>query len=106
MTVKDRVARLNELNLTQEFDLLENLDPAEGEALGITEDSLVTEGLDPDEHRWYTTSITAFEVPGGWIGCRLVSMIKSENMGACDIQWRYRFYEMEQVMEPTYRQKQ
>lgn len=41
---------------------------------------LVAEGLDFDEHRWYSTSVSVYECEDGFVGVWGCSQLKSETM--------------------------
>jgi hypothetical protein len=105
MTAKEAVAHLNGLNVTQSGWPEEDYMPADVAMTGIVHDSIVSEDLDPDEHRWYVTSVTVYKVLDGFIGCRLVSMMRGEGSGISDIEWSYHWMEMEEVQTTSYVEK-
>lgn len=63
-------------------------------------------GIDIEEHRWYDTSITVYEVePNQFLGVRSITSSKSESQYAEDCYVTLKFYEMEQINVISYKQK-
>lgn len=63
---------------------------------------IVDGNLDVDKHRWYETSISIFKNDEGFIGVRSVTDVKGESNCIQDMYWTLSFFEMEEVMKPTY----
>ena len=62
----------------------------------------VTGGLNVDKHRWYETSIDVYKVNGGFIGVNSVTDCFSEQSSIDDMHHYLEFFEMKQIMKPSY----
>lgn len=93
--------KLQDLNLDQRDELFEDLPRDIREGM-FQDKKPVEKGLDIDKHRWYETSIGVYEFDGRYLGVRSVTNIWG-NSDVEDIGHQYYFFEMKQVMEPTYK---
>ena len=66
----------------------------------------VKTGLNVDTHRWYETSISVIEIYGGFIGIEHITNLFSESSSCSDCGVEIEFYEMEQVLQPTFKIKE
>lgn len=63
---------------------------------------IVASDLDVDQHRWYETSVTVYNIYGRFLGIRSVSNLYSESMDYDDVSGSYWFGEMEAVPSVSY----
>ena len=61
--------------------------------------------LDVDKHRWYEVSTTVVKIYDRFLGIRHIAQTYSENTYVDDCYWDLFFFEMEEVKEITYREK-
>ena len=71
----------------------------------VEEAILVKEGVDVEKHRWYETSISIFRCSDGLLGIRLPSQLYSESSEWSNLYSGIEFYDIEEVMEITYKFK-
>jgi len=62
----------------------------------------VTGGLNINKHRWYETSIDVYKINDGFIGVNSVTDCFSEQSSIEDMFWTLDFFEMQEIMKPTY----
>lgn len=103
--MKEIVKELNDLKLIQsEMDWIEGI-PEELYNRYFENAKCVDEGLDVDKHRWYETTISVYKLPEGLIGVESVTDLFSESSSISDIFHTLRFFEMEEVLIPSYKIK-
>jgi hypothetical protein len=62
----------------------------------------VAEGLELDEHRWFSTAINVYEVEDGFVGIQGAYQSFSEMQSWKDIDWDCTAFPMKQVQTVTY----
>lgn len=102
MEIKDIINELNALKVVESEGLPYDLPKEIIEKYpGLGVDPVAT-GLDPDKRRWYTTSVSVYEVADGYIGVRVVDVVKSEEMEVGDIGHELTFFAMKKVMVESF----
>ena len=102
MSLQKLVAEINSAQITQAEYPDEQEFPSHIQS-ELDQLETVAQGLDVAKHRWYETSTTVYKHLEGFIGIRYVTDLFSESSSMEDIFWTLRAFEMEQVMEPTYK---
>ena len=95
---------LNDLKIVQQsMDWAESIPDSIWEN-DLKENSIIKkEGLFVDKHRWYETSVTVIEIYGRLLGIDFVSGLNSESMSVEDVGHEIQFYQMDDVVEVTYK---
>ena len=108
--MEELIKKLNDLKIVQKsYDFRECIPEEIWNEYFDGLHSTIKSGIDPDEHRWYETSITVLAMSGPeWgtqnlLGIRLVSKIFSESMNYEDCFYWLRFYPMKEVKTVTYK---
>lgn len=102
MNNTELVKYLNDLHITQlSIDWIYDI-PSDIDDKYLNDSVVVMEQLDVDKHRWYETSIEVVKNDGGFIGVRSITDIKGHS-SVEDLDYILKFYEMEEVLEPTYK---
>lgn len=72
----------------------EDIVPAEVECVGID--------LNPDRHRWFSTSVNVYKCEDGFVGIRGVDQLYSEGMDYVDCDYHCEASEYEEKTTVTY----
>lgn len=103
MNNTELVKYLNELYITQlSFEWICDI-PSEIATEYFDDSLVVMKDLNRDEHRWYDTAIEVRMINHKFIGTRIVTDIKGRGDSIEDVNHTLKFYEMEEVLEPTYK---
>ena len=102
MNNKELIDYLNSLKIHQTSSWDENIPEEFWDKYFKGSWKQVASKLDVDKHRWYETSITVIKINDGFIGIRSVTDTFSDSMGIRDCDYILKFYEMEEVLKPTY----
>lgn len=103
MSNKELVEHLNNLKIIQTDSWDENISEELWDKYFKDKYKTIDSGLFIDKHRWYETSIEVFKInEEGFIGVCSITDCFSEQMSIGDCSHRLKFYEMEEIMQPTY----
>ena len=101
-TNKELVDYLNSLKITQKNSWDEDIPENIWETYFKGKLKTIDAYLDVDKHRWYETSVEVLKNEKGIIGVRSVTDCFSEMSSIEDMFWTLTFFEMEEVLQPTY----
>ena len=65
----------------------------------------VDEGLNVEKHRWYETSISVYKIGEDFLGVRAVTDVFSEQSEVGDMFHQLKFFQMVEVLTPSYKIK-
>lgn len=98
---------LNKLNkakiLQRSYDWQEDLSEDLCKELENAEE--ICSELDVDKHRWYELSTTVLKINNRFLGVEHISELYSKSSEYIDIFHTLKFFEMQEIMSPTYLRK-
>ena len=98
--------KLESLDIIQtSIDWVEDLPDEIWEEYSTELTNPVDEDLDIDQHRWYATSISVYEIEGEYLGVEHVSVVFSESMNVEDCYHTLEFYKMKPKKEISFKIK-
>ena len=100
--MKELIAELNALNIVEKEGLPYDIPEEVLAKYPDLKNDPVAEGLDPDEHRWYTLETNVYQVGDEYMGVMVVGVIKSESMGREDVCNTLQFFPMRKVMTESF----
>jgi hypothetical protein len=101
--LKELINKLNALKILQtEMDWAENIPEDIWKEYFEGKHIEVKTGLSPDMHRWYETTISVISILGKFMGVRHISNLFSEQSSCDDCFVHLEFFEMKEVLKPTY----
>lgn len=89
-------------------ELIEKVNDAHYKSLWEAEDEMghevekVAEGLDLDEHRWFSTAIDVYRCEDGFVGIQGAYQSFSEMQSWSDIDWDCTAFPMKEIQTVTY----
>lgn len=101
-TNKEIVEYLNSLKILQISDWSESLPDNIYEEIFEGRYEIMDSNLFVNKHRWYETSIEVIKNNNGFIGIQSVTDCFSEQSSISDMFFTLKFYEMEEILQPTY----
>lgn len=103
--MNDIIQELNDLKILQtSLEWVEDL-PEEIWLKYFEGNQFVNDELDVEKHRWYHLATSITKIGNQFLGVRYISEIKSELMDCGDIHHHLEFFEMLEVIKPTYIRK-
>lgn len=99
--MKELIAELNALEIVENEGLPYDLPQDVVDKYPGLKDP-IAEGIDPDEHRWYTLTTSVYDVGGEYVGVRVVGTIKSESMDRESCYNTLEFFPMKKVMAESF----
>jgi len=100
--MKELIAELNALKINENEGLPYDFPEALLDKYPDLRRDPVAEGLDPDEHRWYTLETNVYQIGEEFMGVRVVGTIKSESMDRDSIYNTLKFFPMKKVMVESF----
>ena len=96
------IKELNDLEIIQEDDEIIEI-PDDVCSKYFVNAKVLKNGIDPDEHRWYETSVTVYDCNGFLLGIKTISKLYSEECSIKDCSHIITFHEMKEIKTVTYK---